>query len=232
MLTLIVYPPAFGAPTASPFCVKAMCLMKASGLAWRPEISSDPRSTPKQKLPVLRDGDKIIPDSDQIRDHLETRYGIDFDEGLSALDRAVSRAVIRMAEENLYFILVCNRWLNDKNWEVTRRALFGQIPKPLFKFVTGKIRKQAIANVNGQGMGRHSVQERADRAAKDLAAIETLLDGKPFLFGDKPSAADMSVVPMLHAQATSPTKTPISVLVTENAALSAYIERGVSAMYP
>ncbi len=232
MLTLIVYPAAFGAPTASPFCVKAMCLMKASGLAWQPEVSSDPRFTPKRKLPVLSDGDKLIPDSDQIRDHLEAHYGIDFDEGLTAQQRAVSRAVIRMVEENLYFILVCNRWLNDENWEVTRRALFGQIPKPLFKFVTSKIRKQAIANVNGQGMGRHSVQERADRAAKDLAAIETLLDGKPFLFGDTPTAADMSVVPMLQAQASSPTTTPISVLVTENATLSDYVARGVSAMYP
>ena len=232
MLTLITYPPAFGAPTASPFCVKAMCLLKASGLEWQPEFSSDPRSAPKRKLPVLRDGDKLIPDSDEIRDYLEIRYGIDFDAGLSARDRAVSRAVIRMAEENLYFILVCNRWLNDENWEVTRRELFGQIPKPLFKFVTGKIRKQAIANVNGQGMGRHSVQERADRAAKDLAAIETLLDGKPFLFGDQPTAADMSVVPMLHAQASSTATTPISVLVTENEGLSAYVARGVAAMYP
>ena len=233
MLKLITFPAAFDAPAASPFCVKAMCMLKASGLDWAAEITSDPRKAPKQKLPALRDGGRVIPDSNEIRDHLETRYGVDFDTGLSDQDRAVSRAVIRMAEEHIYFAITCNRWLDDDNWAVTREVLFGGIiPKPLFKFVTGKIRKQAKANADGQGMGRHSPQERADRIAKDFLAIETLLGDKPFLFGGTPTAADMSVVPMLHALSTSTMETPSSRLVTGNAGLMAYIARGIAAMYP
>lgn len=232
MLKLITYPAGFGAPTASPFCVKAMCLLQASRLDWEPEWSNDPRKAPKNKLPVLRDGTIMVPDSDEIRTHLETHYGIDFDADLSDKDRAISQAVIRMTEENLYFAAVCNRWLNDANWEVTRRTLFADIPKLINKFVTDKIRKQATANVNGQGMGRHSPEERAARAAKDISSIETLLGDKPFLFSDRPTAADMSVVPMLHAIASSAVETPTSVLVTGNVPITAYVARGVAAMYP
>lgn len=232
MLKLVIYPAAFGAPTASPFCVKSVCMLEASGLKWEAEVSSDPRVAPKGKLPFLKDGNKVIADSDDIRGHLEKTYKIDFDEGLSAKDKAISRAVIRMTEEHLYFAVVCNRWLNDENWEVVRVSLFSEIPKLVNGFVTKKIRAQATANVNGQGLGRHSPAELAVRAGKDLAAIEELLGDKSFLFGDNPTAADMSVVPMLHAIASSMAKTPLAGLMQKNAALMAYVERGIKTMYP
>lgn len=231
-MKLVIYPPAFGAPTASPFCVKAVCMMHAAKITWDAEISSDPRSAPKGKLPFLKDGNNVVSDSDDIRDYLEKTYKVDFDEGLSASDRAVSRAVIRMAEEHLYFALVCNRWLNDENWEVVKRTFFSGIPKLINGFVTKKIRAGAIASVKGQGSGLHSPVELAARASKDFDAIVTLLGEKPFLFGDAPTAADMSVVPILHAIASSKAKTPLAGLVQGNAALNAYVERGVVAMYP
>ncbi len=56
MLKLMTYKPAFGEPSASPFCTKAICLLNMSGLDWKPEYTSDPRKAPMAKLPVLRDG--------------------------------------------------------------------------------------------------------------------------------------------------------------------------------
>ncbi len=232
MLKLFVFGPAFGEISASPFSVKALCLMEMSGQKYSVERGADPRKAPKNKLPVLEHDGKNIPDSDQIRDYLEATFGLDFDEGLTQEQRGISRAVIRMTEEHIYFGLVCSRWLDDANWPTTREALFGSIPKPIRKFITGKIRKKVATMAYGQGMARHTPQEQADRIGKDIAAIEAILGDNAFLFGDRPSAADASVVAMLREITSYPNPTLLQGLVTSRPTLVAYLERGKEAMYP
>lgn len=230
MLKLITYPPAFGAPSASPFCVKAMCLLKLAGVDYAPKFTSDPRKAPKNKLPVLIDGTAQIADSDVIRAHLETTTGTDFDAGLTPVQRATSRAVIRMVEEHLYFALVCDRWLNDDNWPHIKAAFFGEIPAPIRGFVTNMIRKKVRAQMSAQGMGRHSPAEQLARVDADLKAISGILAGNDFLFGPEPSAADASTMPVLAAIAGSPTKTALNQRVTSDIALMAYINRAKMAL--
>jgi len=232
MLELHTYPPAFDSPSASPFGGKVMALLKLAGADYTVKFNADPRKAPKQKLPVLIDGGKTIADSDFIRAHLETSCNIDFDAGLTPEQRATSRAVIRMVEEHLYFALVCDRWLNDANWAQVRVRFFSKIPAPIRGFITKQIRKQVRAQVTAQGMARHSVAEQLVRADKDLIAIADILGDKPFLFGDTPTAADASVVPMLGAIAGSPTPTDLSDRVNKDHTLMAYLERGCTALYP
>ncbi len=232
MLKIFVFGPGFGEISASPFSSKALCLLQMSGQKYQVVHSGDPRKTPKNKLPVLEHNGKTIPDSDQIRDYLENTFGVDFDAGLTPEQRGISRAIIRMTEEHIYFGLMCTRWVDTENWPTTREELFGKIPKLMRNFITGKIRKQVIAIAHGQGMGRHSPEERADRINKDIAAIEVILGDKPFLFGDRPSAADASVVPMLRELLSFPKPTLLKDLVTKRPSLMAYLERGKEAMYP
>jgi len=232
MLKLVTYVAAFGAPSASPFGVKAMCFLKMAGAEWEAGGSADPRKAPKGKLPMLIDGDTKIPDSEDIRAFLERKYDVDFDEGLSAEQRAISRAVIRMCDEHLYFALVCDRWLNDANWEVVREEFFGMIPKLMRGFITKKIRQQVRASMHAQGIGRHSVEERLVRADMDIKAIMALVGDKPFLFGDTPTAADASAAPVLAAMAGSPTETPLRNRVRRDAPLMAYLDRVAEALYP
>lgn len=232
MLKLVVYPALFGEPSASPFCVKAMGLLKLAGLSYSIEATDDPRKAPKAKLPVLQDSGAVIADSDQIRDHIEKTLGLDFDEGLDPAQQAVSRAVIRMMEEHLYFAIVCDRWINDDNWAHVKRTFFTGIPVPLKGLVTNYVRKQARAQLHGQGMGRHNKDERFERVRKDISAIVTLLGEKPFLFGDKPSAADISVVAMLRAAMVAPVATDLSSFIAGNATLTRYLDRGREAIYP
>jgi len=232
MLKLVTFPAAFGEPSASPFCVKAMCLLQVSGVNWTPKFTSDPRKTPNGKLPILIDGGKTIADSDAIRDHLEKSFKTDFDKGLTPENRAISRAIIRMVEEHLYFALVSDRWLNDDNWPLIKKEFFPGIPKVINGLVTNMIRSKTRAQVTAQGMARHSVKGQVARAQKDIDAIKTLLGDKPFLFGDVPSAADMSVVPILRGIAKTPTQTGLRDLITSDQVLVAYLDRGRDAMYP
>ncbi len=231
MLKLVTFAPAFGAPSASPFGVKAMCLLKLAGAEFE-VVAGDPRKAPKGKLPMLVDGDKTIPDSEAIRQHLEQTLGVDCDAGLSAEQRATSRAIIRMCDEHLYFALVCDRWLVDANWEVVRETFFSMIPKPVRGFITNKIRQKLRGSMQAQGMGRHTVEEQFVRADMDIKAIVTLLGDKPFLFGDTPTAADASAAPVIASMAGSPTETMLSKRVNADAPLMAYLGRVREALYP
>jgi len=232
MLILNSFPAAFGQPSASPFSIKAMGLLNMAELEWQPDFSADPGKAPKQKLPVLIDGDKEIPDSEAIRSYIEQKTGIDFDHGLSPEQRAISRAVMRMVEEHLYFALVCDRWLIDANWVHVKEAFFGEIPAPVRDSVTEEIRDHVRAQLMGQGMARHSASEQFTRADADISAIKTLLGDKPFLFGEIPTAADTITGPMLGALVTSPTETRLSARVKADRKLVAYVNRCAKNLYP
>ena len=224
MLTLRTYPAGFGTPSQSPFCVKAMLMLSRTGAPWHADYVADPRRAPKRKLPVLVDGDEIIADSWAIRAHLEKKLDIDFDEGLSAQERAQSHALARMAEEHLYFALVHDRWINESHWPLVREAYFGAVPKLIRGMVTRGIRKSVARDLDGQGMGRHSAEEIADRAKTDLDAIKAAMQG-PFLMGAGVCAADYSVGSILQAGMASPGESRLKSLIQDDAELTAYVAR-------
>ena len=229
MLNLLTFPTHFGEPGGSPFAIKAICLLNMSGQEWK-NSQADVRKMPKAKFPVLKVGERMIPDSENIRAYLE-QQGADFDKGLTDHERACSRAFIRMAEEHLYFHLVADRWLRDDTWPITRDTFFGMIPKAIRGFITNKIRKNLRAGIHTQGIGRFTEAERAERVAKDLEAIKLQLGDKPYLFGDAPTAADASVCPMLSGLTSVPLPTEVSSLVKNDDTLTDYIDRMRETLY-
>ncbi|MEM7519439.1 MAG: glutathione S-transferase family protein [Pseudomonadota bacterium] len=229
MIKLLTYPPMFDDPAASPFCVKAIWLLNLSGQKWERQDVLDPRKMPFAKLPVIDVAGTLIPDSDNIRAYLE-QQGAEFDSGLSELDRATSRAFIRMAEEHMYFHLVLDRWANDAVWPMIREAYFASIPTPLRAFVASGMRRNLIKGLKAQGLARLSASGRLARLEPDLAAITARLWQGAFLFGDHPTAADASVAAMLAAMQSTPTATAQTRRIAEDQVLSRYIDRAKDAM--
>lgn len=232
MIKLTVYPASFEEPTASPFCMKSICMLHAAGLPYEIIETGDPRGAPKQKLPFIEVDSLRIPDSEEIRAFIETAADLDFDEGLTERERGISRSIIRMVEEHVYFAIVADRWGEDDNWEHVRRAFFSDIPAIIRGFVTRQIRKQALAQLDGQGMGRHSAEERFDRVRRDMIAIREILGDKPFLFGENPTGADYSVVPMLRASIVTPVTKPLGAFIKSDPTLMGYVTRGTDRLYP
>lgn len=224
MITLITYPGANGIFSLSPFCVKAAYLLNASGWDWSREDSNDPRKMPHQKLPVLRAASRLIPDSENIRRHLED-HGADFDEGLSDAEKAHSHALIRMAEEHLYFHLVLDRWGNDDVWPTIRDTYFRDIPALPRKFIAFGIRRNLLKGLRTQGLARLTAAERMARLETDLTAITALLWRHKFLLCDHPTAADYSVGAMLSAMRETPVETELTRRIMDDSILSEYIER-------
>lgn len=230
MITLYTFPEGFGQFSYSPFCIKAAWLLNLSGETWARKDMNDPRKMPYGKLPAigLTDG-TTIPDSDNIRAHLEAE-GHDFDADLTPRDKAASRAFIRMAEEHIYFHQVQDRWGDEANWVVIRRAYFGFLPSIIRGFVTNKLRKDLMKTMHGLGLGRMTVEERLERVDPDLVAIADQLDGRAFLFGDTPTAADASVGAILGGIIAAPGPTPLSRRVVNDPVLAAYVTRCAAAM--
>jgi len=231
MLKLITFSPAFGAPSMSPFGIKVMCLLNMSGAEWVVHYAGDTRKSPKKKLPVLKDGEKVIPDSNAIRKYLEQNLDFDFDAGLSETQRATAYMLIKMLEEHTYFYGLIERYETEENWALVRKEIFRKAPKWVDFMLAKKIRKKMLGQAHAQGALRYSGEERFEQVNADLAVLRTILDGKKFLFGKTPTAADATAVPFLVTMAGAPSPTEISRHVAADKVLMDYVERGKAAMY-
>ncbi|MCB1332457.1 MAG: glutathione S-transferase family protein [Roseivivax sp.] len=231
MLTLLTFPPSADDLSPSPFCNKAMLLLQMSGLPWQRADLPAPFRMPYGRLPVLKTDDRLIPDSSQIQAYLETR-GADFFAGLTAREIAHARALIRMIEDSLRYGLVHDRWLDPDCWPHIRQELFGAMPLPMRLVVPGLVRRKLRRTLRLQGTGQFSPADRLERLRSDLSALRETLGDRAFLFGDRPTAADATAVPMLRMLRDLPAETALRRAVRQHSALMAYVERGTRAMYP
>jgi len=224
MYDLITFKAGFGNVSFSPFCVKSIWMLNHAGVAWQRTDTPDPRKYEHGKLPVLRVGDRVISDSDNIRLFLE-QHGTDFWGATSARDQAMGRALIRMAEDHMYFHVVIDRWFDDRVWPTVRGAYFSDMPKIVRGIVTSGIRKALRKGLNAQGLLRLSADQRLVWLDQDLAAIRTLLDQHSYILGETPTLPDFSVASILSNFVATPVETASSLRVTRDPVLMAYINR-------
>jgi len=224
MITLYTFGPFFGLPEASPFVLKAMLLLKIAGLAYREDRGGFFKA-PKKKLPYIDDDGLKVADSTFIRFHIEKKYGFDFDAGLTAEQKAVAWAVEKMCEDHLYFALMEIRWRHDGNFAKGVAHFFDAIPLPLRPFIRASVRQKVMKTLNLQGMGRHTRDEVADLACRDIDALATLLGDKPFLMGDKPCGADATMGAFVASLLIPDFETRVRPAIQGHANLVAYVKR-------
>ena len=233
MLVLRAIGPGGGLPSQSPFVMKAMGYLHVLGFEWQVDTKADIRKQPNGKLPVLVDRDKVIPDSGAIARYLQEKAGRWLDDGLGGRDKMFSHALVRMAEEHLYFLVVWNRWSVDENFAVIRADLEKIAPFPMSKILPGVIRKGVIKLVKAQGIGRMSDALRLERFQADLDVLERALGGKDWLFdGDGPRTADLSVAPLIAALIKSTADTAMRRDIMARTTLVAYGERALAEAFP
>jgi glutathione S-transferase len=193
MLELIIYPkpPVKQLINNSPFCAKSEVYIKLTKLDFKiQEFNGDPAKFKKGKLPVLKDGDQYICDSALIQRHIENKYNINLNPGLSEDDKALGFAFSKMTEEFFYWSLLHERWFIDSNWKVLVDRYFNNIPKLIRGFITNSIRKNAKKGAIGHGMSRHSDEEIFMFGCECLKTLSTFLKSKKYLLGDTTSSYD------------------------------------------
>ena len=225
MIRLLQFPPAFNVPNPSPFCVKAELLLKMAGLPYECVVLSDPRKGPKGKLPAIEDDGEIIGDSEIIRWHIERKYKVDFDRGLSEVERATAYAFARLLEERTYWVLVYHRWIAEANWPIIRRALFGSLPPVVRDIVAPLLRRKVRRDLRGHGLGRHAQAEINEMGIRDLRAIATQLGDKPYFMGAEPSGVDATAFATVVNIIDPPFDSPVRQEALGHANLVGYSKR-------
>jgi glutathione S-transferase len=231
MITLYTFGPAFGLPDPSPFVTKAEVLLKMSGLSYRTDSGGFARA-PKGKLPYIDDDGSVVADSTFIRMHLEKRYGIDFDNGLTAAERGIAWAFEKMCEDHLYWAAIYERWMDDANFDKGPRRFFDRVPAPLRPLIIFKVRRDVRRNLWGHGLGRHSPAEVTELANRAVAAIADFLGDKPYLMGETPCGADATIFAWTAGLLCKRFEGPIRTAAEGRTNLVAYRDRGMQRFFP
>ena len=232
MITLYAFEPGFGMPSASPYVTKVMILLKMAELPFGVEITQDLGRAPKGKLPYIRDEDQTIADSDVIRRHLQSRYGVDFDQGLGPAERATGLALTRLAEEHLYWCLMYHHWQIDRHWPAIKEMFFSGLPVDRRDQIAEEIRVQVLRDLHGHGMGRHKQDEMLDFARADLQALADFLGDRRFLLGTGPTSADAAVAPQIMGIAGDPFDGPLNQAIRDQPRLVDYSKRVLKHFFP
>ncbi|MBM3649088.1 MAG: glutathione S-transferase family protein [Alphaproteobacteria bacterium] len=223
--------PAFGLPDVSPFAVKAMLLLAMAGLSFE-RRQGDPRRAPKGKLPFIDDDGTTVADTTFIRFHIEDKYRIDLDRGLSQPERATAWAFERMLEEQFYFALVHSRRMDDASFDRGPRRVFEAVPAPLRPLVARLVRRKIRQQLEAQGMGRHTPPQIIALARRALDALSAQLGAKPFLMGEQPCGADAGIAAQLISAACPYFDNELTALARSYPNLLAYSDRMAAKYLP
>lgn len=223
-VSIVQFPRKLGVPNASPFCVKLELWLKLADIPHAIEEQFDPSKGPKKKIPyAIIDGEKVG-DSTLIIEHLARKFEFDIDAGLGEHERAMTRAIIAMCEERLYWCGVHDRWLGA-GWPGVSEAFFGGMPAPI-RMIAKKMARRAVRKqLWEQGTGRHTPEEVFAMATSDVSALAEIIGDGPYVFGDTLRLVDCVVYGMVVNLTHVQLDTPLTRAAREHANLVDYAER-------
>jgi glutathione S-transferase len=230
MIQLHQFAPTWGI-SASPFCLKLETYLRMAEIPYEVVIG-DMGKAPKGKLPYIEDNGKTIADSNLIIEYLKTTYGDRVDRSLSKADKAISLAMCRLIDENLYWVIVYSRWIDPTNWQKTKADYFNFLPAPLRLFVPNLARKSVIDSLKGHGIGKHTPQEIYEIGCRDLAALSDFLGDKKFMMGDEPTSIDAVVYAVVTNIIWAPIPSPLQDFSRNLTNLVDYCDRMKAKYYP
>jgi len=117
----------------------------------------------------------------------------DLDSWLTPEQHGVAHAVRKMLEESTYFVFLRQRFEDEKSWEILKKETFAGVPALLAPVISWKVRRNILASLWGQGIGRYPKDDYWQIAAKDLDAVSAILGKNKFIMGDKPCSIDATV---------------------------------------
>ncbi|MGH1372124.1 MAG: glutathione S-transferase family protein [Cellvibrionaceae bacterium] len=225
MIKLVTFPAAFGLRNVSPFCLKVE--MALSYLAMDCDIveESDPRKSPKGKLPFITCDGETIADSELILEYLDQKSGGKLFAHLSAQQIGEGYAWTRLIEDHLYWLMVASRWLDDQWWPHVKQGFFSKMPFPLKVIVPVVARRQVRQTYELHGLGKHSLAEQKAFALRDFQALDNVLSNQAYILGEDLTVFDFTVASLLAGIVDNKPASWMTDMSEEFPALKVYAER-------
>lgn len=231
MITLYGTGEGFGLPEMSPYVTKTEVQLKMAGLGYV-KTRAAPQESPKGQVPFIEHEGEQIADSTFIRLHLEDAFGLDFDEGLDAGQRAQAWMVERMLENHLCWIVAYFRWMVPENFAKGPSHFFDDVPGPLREAISAEVLREVEQGMRANGVGRHTEPEIVAVALKSLSSLSQILGDRPFLMGVRPCGADATAFGVLAALYTPFFPCQLRTAALRFGNLTAYCDRLMALFYP
>jgi len=230
-LKVYQFGPVSGRESASPPCVKVHYALRYKHLPFEVVNLGAPPQVKKVnargKLPVLEYDGKRIADSSDIIRFVEERHPEPRLYPQDERERARALMLEDWADESLYWHVVYENWLVDGQFDKFAAEILASIPallQPMIKIVA---RRKSRAQLNGQGLGRLTLEEHRARLCESLEWLNTIA-GDSYLSGNNLSVADISVAAVVTCL-LAPFLTFSPAEVRKRRALFGWYERTIAA---
>ncbi|MGC1306383.1 MAG: glutathione S-transferase family protein [Phormidesmis sp.] len=152
------------------------------------------RMSGQRQVPVLKDGDEIVPDSTAIARYLDKKYP--------------ERPVIPVDAQKRGLCLALEAWADESIGPNARKVMIGAFNRhpnfrtallpistpDLVKTVVGSVPSDVLNLLGtGAGFGVAAVKSATEILRQDLEALCLILETQPYLCGDQPTLADFAV---------------------------------------
>lgn len=226
-------------PSPSGFCQKLETFLRYSKISYELR-DTYPFNAPKGKVPyaeITHDSKTItIPDSHFIIQYLvENGLIKNPDElaGLTAAQRAESRAFQAYVEELLYPAIVYDRWSIDENYVVTAQETFGDAPWLVRSIMPWYFRWRVTGVLHAAGIGRHSPEEVHRLQREAFEALQVKYAEHEYFHGGKlPSRIDLTVYGFLANILTTGGNPYFTNLVLKSTVLTSFVKDMTRSLFP
>lgn len=211
MITLYQFPPMWGVPNLSPFCMKLETYLRIQNIPYHTKLVLNPAKGPKHKIPFVKLADgTLMGDSGLIIDYLEKQAGDKaLDAHLSTEQKASALALRRLLEEHLYWIVVWSRFIEDTGWRNWSKNFQKSLPPIVKSIVPMLIRRAVKKGLYAVGIGRHTPEQILQLGFADIDAMADLLGNKTFLFNEQASTVDAALYAAIGSLAFTPWPSPL-----------------------
>ncbi|CAB3244932.1 unnamed protein product [Arctia plantaginis] len=194
-------------------CLKVLTYMKFIGVPVRVREANNPFFTPKGRLPVMRDGRKLLTNFEEVVEHLKSLH-YSTDVHLNTKQAAEASAFTQYLGEKLYPAYQYAWWVDEKNYCDLTRPTYAKALSIPFNFYYPSRYQNAAKEMIDALYGEHTDLREIERtlyseAEKCLKTLSDRLGESEYFFGNRPSSFDATVfaylAPLVKAPFPNPT---------------------------
>lgn len=171
------------------------------------------------KAPALEIDGRLYVDSTDICYELERRFADPPVIPVDARQRSLCHAIEEWADESIYFVNLYFQWHEAEGRRMVPQAFGkGVLAWLAYRFY----RRRVLSQIKGQGTSRKGPDHIRSDLERHLDALEGLLDGQLFIFGDRPYLCDFALL----GQMIYLSRTPVgSTTLAQRAEIGGFLER-------